>query len=89
MKMAPLYKELQKHADKYEPLLLHTGQHYDEKMSTLFFRDLGMTEPQAYLHVGSGTHGQQTARVMERYEEYILSGKRPDIIIINGKSKFF
>ncbi|MCB5279884.1 MAG: UDP-N-acetylglucosamine 2-epimerase (non-hydrolyzing) [Candidatus Cloacimonetes bacterium] len=84
MKMAPLYKVLKEQGDRYTPALIHTGQHYDEKMSKLFFEDLGMPEPDAYLHVGSGTHGQQTARIIERYEEYILSGNRPDLVIVAG-----
>ena len=67
MKMAPLYKALNEQCDRYTPALIHTGQHYDEKMSKLFFEDLGMPEPDAHLHVGSGTHGQQTARIIERY----------------------
>ena len=84
MKMAPLYKALNEQCDRYTPALIHTGQHYDEKMSKLFFEDLGMPEPDAYLHVGSGTHGQQTARIIERYEEYILSGNRADLVIVAG-----
>jgi len=84
MKMAPLFKELEKYSDRYQPVLVHTGQHYDEKMSQLFFNDLGMPEPEAYLQVGSGTHGKQTARIIERYEEYILSGKQPDLVIVAG-----
>ena len=84
MKMAPLYKALKRRGDSYTPLLIHTGQHYDEKMSKLFFEDLCMPEPDAYLHVGSGTHGQQTARIIERYEEYILSWKKPDLVIVAG-----
>ena len=84
MKMAPLYKALNEQGDRYTPALIHTGQHYDEKMSKLFFEDLGMPEPDAYLHVGSGTHGQQTARIIERYEEYILSGNKPDLVIVAG-----
>ncbi len=84
MKMAPLYKALKERSCSYIPALIHTGQHYDEKMSKLFFEDLGMPEPDAYLRVGSGTHGQQTARIIERYEEYILSGHRPDLVIVAG-----
>lgn len=84
MKMAPLYKALKERDEGYIPALIHTGQHYDEKMSKLFFEDLGMPEPDAYLHVGSGTHGQQTARIIERYEEYILSGNQPDLVIVAG-----
>jgi len=84
MKMAPLFKALKAQSDRYVPALIHTGQHYDEKMSKLFFEDLGMPEPEAYLHVGSGTHGQQTARIIERYEEYILAGNKPDLVIVAG-----
>ncbi len=84
MKMAPLYKTLKEQNARYSPLLVHTGQHYDERMSKLFFEDLDMPEPDAYLHVGSGSHGQQTARIIERYEEYILSGIRPDLVIVAG-----
>lgn len=84
MKMAPLYKELALHPDRYRPVLIHTGQHYDERMSKLFFEDLQMPEPEAYLQVGSGTHGQQTARIIERYEEYVLSGNLPDLVIVAG-----
>lgn len=84
MKMAPLNDELSLHSDKFQAMLIHTGQHYDEKMSKLFFQDLGMPEPHAYLNVGSGTHGQQTARIIERYEDYILQGNRPDLVIVAG-----
>ncbi len=84
MKIAPLYRELKKHADRYNPLIIHTGQHYDEKMSKLFFTDLGMPEPSAYLQVGSGSHGQQTARIIERYEEHILNNAAPDMVIVAG-----
>jgi UDP-N-acetylglucosamine 2-epimerase len=54
MKMAPLYKALKERSESYIPTLIHTGQHYDEKMSKLFFEDLGLPEPDAYLHVGLG-----------------------------------
>lgn len=84
MKIAPLYRELKKHTDRFNPLIIHTGQHYDEKMSKLFFTDLGMPEPSAYLQVGSGSHGQQTARIIERYEEHILSNTAPDMVIVAG-----
>lgn len=84
MKMAPLYKVLKERKEKYIPILIHTGQHYDQKMSKLFFEELGMPEPDAYLHVGSGTHGQQTARIIERYEEFVLTNDRPDLVIVAG-----
>jgi len=84
MKVAPLYRELKKAGESFAPRIIHTGQHYDERMSRLFFDDLGMPEPEAYLHVGSGTHGQQTARIIERYEEYILQKDKPDLVVVAG-----
>ncbi|MDD3819179.1 MAG: UDP-N-acetylglucosamine 2-epimerase (non-hydrolyzing) [Actinomycetota bacterium] len=84
MKMAPLYRELSLSSNRYEPQIIHTGQHYDEQMSKLFFNDLAMPEPCAYLNVGSGTQGKQTARIIERYEDLILSGNKPDLVIVAG-----
>ena len=84
MKMAPLYRELSLYSNRYEPQIIHTGQHYDEQMSKLFFNDLAMPEPSAYLNVGSGTQGKQTARIIERYEDLILSGDKPDLVIVAG-----
>jgi len=84
MKMAPLYNELSLCQDRYKPLIIHTGQHYDEKMSQLFFNDLAMPKPSAYLNVGSGTQGKQTARIIERYEDLILAGDKPDLVIVAG-----
>ena len=84
MKIAPLYDEFAARKNLFNPSIIHTGQHYDEKMSKLFFKDLGMPEPSAYLQVGSGPHGLQTARILERYEEYILSGAKPDLVVVAG-----
>jgi len=84
MKMAPLYRELSLSSNRYEPQIIHTGQHYDEQMSKLFFNDLAMPEPSAYLNVGSGTQGKQTARIIERYEDLILSGDKPELVIVAG-----
>lgn len=83
MKMAPLYKEFAKFPEEFEVKLIHTGQHYDERMSKFFFDDLQLPVPNAYLEVGSGTHGQQTARIMERYEQVLLQDK-PDLVIVAG-----
>ena len=66
-----------------EQLLVHTGQHYDEKMSDVFFRQLGIPEPDVNLGVGSGTHGAQTARVMEALEE-LFTERRPDLVVVYG-----
>ncbi len=83
MKMAPLYKEFAKYPGQFEVKLIHTGQHYDERMSKFFFDDLKMPQPDEYLEVGSGTHGKQTAKIMERYEKVILENK-PDLVIVAG-----
>jgi UDP-N-acetylglucosamine 2-epimerase (non-hydrolysing) len=83
MKMAPLYKEFKKNSDVFDVKLIHTGQHYDERMSKLFFVDLEMPEPNIYLGVGSGSHGIQTAKILELYEKEILIDK-PDLVIVAG-----
>lgn len=73
MKMAPLLRAL----DAYPhmtPVLIHTGQHYDHNLSDVFFHELGMKRPDIHLEVGSGRHGQQTARVLERFEETLEQG---------------
>ena len=83
MKIAPLYAEFARFPEKFTSKLIHTGQHYDTNMSTLFFDDLNMPRPDIFLEVGSGNHGAQTARVMERYEEYVLKDK-PDLVFVAG-----
>jgi len=71
MKVAPLMRELDGHAAG-EVIFVHTGQHYDPLLSDVFLDDLQLRRPDFHLEVGSGTHGQQTARVMERFEEVLL-----------------
>lgn len=83
MKMAPLYREFKKYSDEFDVKLIHTGQHYDEKMSKIFFVELEMPEPDEYLGVGSGTHAEQTAKIMTSYEEVLLKEK-PDLVIVAG-----
>lgn len=83
MKMAPIIKAMNKHPDKIQHLLVHTGQHYDQKMSKSFFDDLGMPKPDIDLGVGSGTHAEQTARVMVEFEKVCLREK-PDLVIVVG-----
>jgi|SRR5690554_3740223 len=84
MKMAPLYRALEKEEKLCRAVIIHTGQHYDKKMSKLFFEELKMPEPETYLKVGSGRHGEQTARIMERYEDYIFRTGKPDLVIVAG-----
>jgi UDP-N-acetylglucosamine 2-epimerase (non-hydrolysing) len=82
MKIAPIHREMKKYAS-LNPLLLHTGQHYDEKMSKLFFQDLNLPEPDVYLGVGSGTHTEQTARIMLAFEK-VIETHRPDLVLVVG-----
>ena len=64
-------------------MLVHTGQHYDDAMSRIFFEELGVGAPDHMLGVGSGSHAQQTARVMERLEPVLLE-TAPDIVLVPG-----
>ena len=74
MKIAPLYHVLIRD-DWADPRIIHTGQHYDRNMSDAFFTDLNMPEPHLHLGVSSGTHGEQTGRVMIAYEKVLLDEK--------------
>ena len=82
MKVAPLMGEYRKHP-AIEPLLVHTGQHYDHRMSNLFFRDLGLPSPDINLEVGSSTHAVQTAEIMKAFEPVVLE-RRPDAVLVVG-----
>lgn len=84
MKVAPLYHELNAR-DWCDPLIVHTGQHYDANMSDAFFEDLRLPKPHIHLGVGSGTHAEQTGGVMMAYEKICLDDEqRPDWIIVAG-----
>lgn len=83
MKAAPLMDELSKYQDIFAPKLIHTGQHYDYDLSKLFFEQLKMKEPDIYLGVGSGSHAQQTAKIMIELERFFLQD-RPDMVIVFG-----
>lgn len=82
MKVAPLLWESARRRD-ITAKLVHTGQHYDEKMSKLFFEQLRIPKPEIDLGVGSGTHAVQTAEVMKRFEPVVLAEK-PDVIVVVG-----
>ena len=82
MKVAPLHRALTAHGG-FESRIVHTGQHYDERMSDIFFRQLGLPEPDRYLGVGSGSHAEQTARVMIEFEQ-VVEEERPDLVIVVG-----
>jgi UDP-N-acetylglucosamine 2-epimerase (non-hydrolysing) len=82
MKIAPIVEEM-RNAGGLDHLLVHTGQHYDEGMSDVFFRDLGIPVPDIHLGVGSGSHAQQTARVMIEFEKVCVE-RKPDLIVVVG-----
>jgi len=67
----------------HQELLVHTGQHYDYKMSQTFFDELGIPAPDYNLEVGSGSHASQTAEILVRFEELLLKEK-PDCVIVRG-----
>jgi UDP-N-acetylglucosamine 2-epimerase (non-hydrolysing) len=83
MKMAPVMEEMRLRADHLQPLLVHTGQHYDEAMSDSFFEDLQMPRPDINLEVGSASHAEQTARVMMAFEK-VLKEHQADWVIVVG-----
>jgi UDP-N-acetylglucosamine 2-epimerase (non-hydrolysing) len=82
MKIAPIQRAMGKFS-QLQPVLVHTGQHYDEKMSKLFFEDLELPQPDVYLGVGSGTHAQQTARIMLEFEK-VVEEQKPDLVLVVG-----
>jgi UDP-N-acetylglucosamine 2-epimerase (non-hydrolysing) len=82
MKIAPLMSAYAQHRE-IEPVLVHTGQHYDAAMSELFFRQLGIPEPDLNLEIGSASHAVQTAEIMKAFEPVVLE-RRPDAVLVVG-----
>src|SRR5918911_1705695 len=83
MKVAPIVAAMKKRRDRFQPLVVHTGQHYDAAMSDSFFHDLDLPKPDTHLGVGSASHAAQTAAVMERFEPVVLDEK-PDWVVVVG-----
>jgi UDP-N-acetylglucosamine 2-epimerase (non-hydrolysing) len=83
MKIAPIVREMAKSPNDFAQTLVHTGQHYDDNMSKLFFDELDMPRPDINLEVGSGSHAAQTAQVMLRFEPLIEQVK-PDWVLVPG-----
>ncbi|HSU95538.1 MAG TPA: UDP-N-acetylglucosamine 2-epimerase (non-hydrolyzing) [Gemmatimonadaceae bacterium] len=83
MKTAALMHAMERQGGDFEQVLVHTGQHYDRAMSDVFFEELGLPEPDAYLSVGSGTHAEQTARTIAAFEP-VLVKFAPDVVVVVG-----
>lgn len=83
MKIFPVWREIKARDCGLDPVIVHTGQHYDAVMSDIFFRDFGMPPPDYFLGVGSGSHGLQTAKVMMSLEP-LLEQLRPDLLVVPG-----
>lgn len=83
MKIAPIVREMAKFPSDFAQTLVHTGQHYDDNMSKLFFDELEMPRPDINLEVGSGSHAAQTAQVMLRFES-VLEEFKPDWVLVPG-----
>lgn len=82
MKAAPVIAALEER-DSIAQALVHTGQHYDANMSDIFFRQLGLPQPNVNLEVGSASHARQTAEIMVRMEDVVLD-RRPDLVLVYG-----
>src|SRR5260221_14175675 len=81
-KIAPLMREMHRHPE-IEAILVHPGQHYDEKLSDIFFRQMGIPSPHVNLEVGSGSHASQTAEILKRIEP-VLVERKPDLVLVVG-----
>lgn len=88
IKIAPLLRAIKKHNASIErnfidPFLVHTGQHYDYEMSQVFFKDLHLPKPDIHLEVGSGTHAEQTGKIMIEFEK-LLFQEKPNLVVVVG-----
>lgn len=83
MKIDPILRQLEREKHEFDTILVHTGQHYDDSMSRVFFTELGIRRPDFHLDVGSGSHAAQTANVMIRLEP-ILQDQWPDLVLVVG-----
>jgi len=83
MKIAPIMHAMACDPNRFAQILVHTGQHYDDEMSQVFFDDLGLPQPDVYLGVGSGSHAEQTAKVMLAFEP-VLKEQKPDLVLVVG-----
>ena len=82
MKVAPLHRAFQQYP-QIESKIVHTGQHYDAKMSDVFFNQLELPQPHYFLGIGGGSHTQQTARIMLEFEK-VMEAEQPDVVLVVG-----
>ena len=83
IKISPIVDEMKRYPELFEQHLVHTGQHYDDEMSAVFFEELRLSRPDFDLEVGSGSHGAQTAQIMQRFEP-VLEDLQPDWLVVPG-----
>jgi UDP-N-acetylglucosamine 2-epimerase (non-hydrolysing) len=83
MKVAPIDRALKHYQDIVRHIIVHTGQHYDVNMSDAFFHDLQLPKPDYFLGIGSGSHAEQTAKIMIEFEKICLA-ENPDLVIVVG-----
>ena len=81
IKMSPVIRELER--ENMDFFILHTGQHYSYSMDRVFFEQLGLPEPKHNLEAGSGTHGEQTGRMLIGIEK-VLMEEKPDVALVEG-----
>lgn len=83
MKVAPLHRAFKKYHDKIQHVIVHTGQHYDQMLSDVFFKDLDLPQPDYSLGIGSESHARQTAKIMIEFEKVLLA-ESPELVIVVG-----
>jgi UDP-N-acetylglucosamine 2-epimerase (non-hydrolysing) len=84
MKVAPILAQLRRYPDAFTPLLVHTGQHYDYRMSDVFFRDLGLPDPDHYLEArADGGVGKQVADIIAKFDD-VLQREQPQLVLVVG-----
>ncbi len=83
MKVAPIHRAFQEHKDSFIHLICHTGQHFDTKMSDVFFKELGIPFPTFNLGIGAGSHAEQTGKIIIEMEKILLAEK-PDLLMVYG-----
>jgi UDP-N-acetylglucosamine 2-epimerase (non-hydrolysing) len=82
IKIAPIIKELGRWPKQFQPVLVHTGQHYDPKLSDVFFKDLDIPTPDHFLNVGAGTQAEQTGEIMVKFDELCVSEKFDRVLVV-------